>query len=164
MLTAGITSQTNLKSIQKLYKRTMGNTEDVIKEITIDAPVSKVWKALTEPEQIVNWLMPPENFELKVGTTFNMLGTSKGVEYPHICTITEIIPEKKLSYTWAVKDKLSDTLVTYELEDQNGKTKLTLTHSGWDKVKLTTEGTHRDDYNNGWEHVIPGLKKYLENN
>lgn len=142
----------------------MANTQPVVKELTIDAPISKVWKALTEKEQIAKWLMPSDNFELKVGTTFNMLGTSKGVEYPHICTITEIIPEKKLSYTWAVKDKLSDTLVTYELEELNGKTKLTLTHSGWDKVTLAAEGAFRDDYTNGWNQVLPGLKNYVESN
>jgi uncharacterized protein YndB with AHSA1/START domain len=139
------------------------NTDPVIKEITIDASLSKVWKALTEKEQIAKWLMPSNDFELRVGATFNMLGTSKGVEYPHVCTIKEIVPEKKLSYTWAVKNKLGDTLVTYELENRNGKTKLTLTHSGWDTAKLITEGTYRDDYNNGWEQVIPGLKKYVEN-
>lgn len=142
----------------------MGNIEPVIKEITINAPISKVWKSLTEKEQIEKWLMPSDDFELKVGTTFNMTGKSKDIEYPHICMITEIVPEKKLSYTWAVKDKLSDTLVTYELEEQDGKTKLTLTHSGWDKAKLITEGTYRDDYNNGWEQVIPGLKKFIESN
>jgi uncharacterized protein YndB with AHSA1/START domain len=142
----------------------MDNTQPVVKEITIDAEPSKVWKALTEKDQIGKWLMPTDNFELKVGTTFNMLGKSKGIEYPHICTVIEIIHEKKLAYTWAVKDKLSDTLVTYELEDRNGMTKLTLTHSGWDKVQLTTEGATRDDYNNGWEQVIPGLKKFVESN
>ena len=142
----------------------MGNTEPVVKETTIDASPAKVWMALTEKDRIGKWLMPTHDFELKVGTTFNMTGKSKDIEYHHICTITEIVPKKKLSYTWAVKDKLSDTLVTYELEEQEGKTKLTLTHSGWDKVKLTTEGTHRDDYNNGWEQVIPGLKKYIESN
>lgn len=142
----------------------MDNTQPVVKEITIDAPVSRVWDALTKKEQIAKWLMPSDNFELTVGATFNMTGSSKGVEYPHICTITEIVPEKKLSYTWAVKDKLSDTLVTYELEEQEGKTKLTLTHSGWDKITLATEGAFRNDYNNGWEQVIPGLKKYVESN
>lgn len=142
----------------------MGNSEPVVKEVTINTHVSKVWDALTKKEQIAKWLMPSDDFELKAGTTFNMLGTSKGVEYPHVCTIKEIVHEQKLSYTWAVKDKLGDTLVTYELEEQDGKTKLTLTHSGWDKVELTTEGASRDDYNNGWEQVIPGLKKYIENN
>ncbi len=142
----------------------MSSTQSVIKETLIHAPVSKVWKALTEKEQIAKWLMPSDDFELKVGTSFNMLGKSKGVEYPHICTITEIVPEKKLSYTWAVKDKLSDTLVTYDLEDLGDNTKLTLTHSGWDKVTLSADGATRDDYNNGWEQVLPGLKKYIENN
>ncbi len=142
----------------------MGNTEPVVKEISIDASISKVWEALTKKEQIAKWLMPSDDFELKAGATFNMMGESKGIKYPHICTIKEIVPEKKLSYTWAIKDKLSDTLVTYELEEQDGKTKLTLTHSGWDKVTLNKEGTTRDDYNNGWEQVIPGLKKFVESN
>lgn len=142
----------------------MQNTEPVVKEIVINAPISKVWSALTEKEQIEKWLMPANDFILEAGNTFNMLGRNRGIDYLHICKITEIIPEKKLSYTWGIKDKLSDTLVTYELEDIEGKTKLTLTHSGWDKVTLAEPGTGRDDYNNGWQFVIPGLKKYVEDN
>jgi len=142
----------------------MQNTESVVKEIIINAPVSRVWSALTEKEQIGKWLMPTSDFTPEAGTTFNMLGKNKGVEYPHICRVVEIIPEKKLVYTWAVKNLLCDTLVTYELADDDGNTKLTLTHSGWDKVTLAEPGTQREDYNNGWEHVIPGLKKYVEEN
>lgn len=141
----------------------MQKTEPVVKEIILNAPVSKVWSALTEKEQIAKWLMPSEDFKLETGHTFKMTGKSKDVEYPHVCTIVEIVPEKKLVYTWAVKDKLSDTLVTYELEDSDGKTKLKLTHSGWDKAVLTEPGTGREDYNNGWEYVInTSLKNYIE--
>jgi len=140
------------------------STEPVIKETLINAPVSKVWKALTEKEQIAKWLMPSPDFELKAGVTFHMTGRSKDVEYPHTCTITEITPEKRFAYTWAVDGKLEGTLVTYELEDDNGSTKLTMTHSGWENATIITEGTYRNDYNNGWESVIPGLKKYVEEN
>jgi len=142
----------------------MSNTEPVVKEIVINAPVARVWKALTEPEQIIKWLMPPENFKPETGNEFKMMGNNKGVSIPHVCKIVEIVPEKKLTYTWAVEDMLSDTLVTYELEDLGDKTNLTLTHSGWDKVTLVKSPATRDDYNNGWEQVIPGLKKYVESN
>ncbi len=123
-----------------------------------------MWQALTQKEQIEKWLMPSDDFELAIGKTFHMIGSNKGTQIPHICTIVEIVPEKKLSYTWAVKDMLSDTLVTYELEEQDGKTKLTLTHSGWDKATVTNDNAGRDAYNGGWEQVIPGLKKYVESN
>ena len=142
----------------------MGNTEPVVKEITIDAPASRVWKALTDPEQIVKWLMPPENFKLEVGNKFKMEGNNKGRIIPHFCKIIEIVPERKLSYTWAVENMLSETLVTYEIENLGETTKLTLTHSGWDKVTLMESPATRADYSGGWEFVIPGLKKYIENN
>lgn len=141
----------------------MNNTQPFVKELTLNAPISKVWGAITEQQQIAKWLMPSENFKLEKGNVFKMMG-GKEHNIVHICKIIEIIPEKKLSYTWAVENMLSDTLVTYELEEQDDKTKLTLTHSGWDKVTLAKPGADRDAYNNGWDQVLPGLKKYIDNN
>jgi uncharacterized protein YndB with AHSA1/START domain len=142
-----------------------GESSTIVKEVIINAPLSKVWKAITEPGQIEKWLMPPENFKLEEGNEFTMTGRNKEkTVIPHFCKIIEIIPEKKLSYTWAVEDMLSETLVTYELEEQDGNTKLTLSHSGWDKVTLIKPGATRNDYNGGWASVLPGLKNYVENN
>jgi len=136
--------------------------ENIVKEISINAPVSKVWKAISEKEQINKWFMPSEDYKPEVGNTFHMTGSKEGTEYPHTCTITEIIPEKKLSYTWGMSAIEGETLVSYELEPEGSGTKLTLTHSGWDKVKFTSNDISLTDYHNGWNHFIGKIKEYSE--
>ncbi|MBS1494148.1 MAG: SRPBCC domain-containing protein [Bacteroidetes bacterium] len=146
----------------------MNSTESAViegtlcKEVIINAPVSKVWKALTEKEQIDQWFMPPENFKPEIGNTFKMTGSKDGVSYPHTCTITEIIPEKILAYTWSISAIDGETLVTWELQEMNSGTKLTLTHSNWDKVKFNTTAISTNDYINGWNHFTNKLKEYSE--
>lgn len=146
----------------------MNTTESLIeegiicKEVIINASLSKVWKALTEQKQIEKWFMAPDNFILEVGTTFHMTGTKNGISFPHKCTIVEVIPEKKLSYTWNMNAIDGETIVTWELELQDTATKLTLTHSQWDKVKFNTPDLSHDDYFNGWNHFTNKLKEYSE--
>lgn len=146
----------------------MNSTESLIeegticKEVIINAPLSKVWKALTEQKQIEKWFMAPDNFIPEVGTTFHMTGTKDGVSFPHTCTILEVIPEKKLSYTWNMTVIDGETIVTWELEEQGKTTKLTLTHSQWDKVKFNTPVLSHNDYVNGWNYFTNKLKEYSE--
>lgn len=137
-------------------------TDVVRKEVTINAPISKVWKALTEKDLIDKWFMPPENFKAEVGNTFQMTGSKDGISYPHTCTITEIVPEQKLAYTWGMTAIDGETLVTWELQKEGDGTKLTLTHSGWDKVKFNTPELSLNDYNNGWNHFTAKIKEYSE--
>ncbi len=141
----------------------MDNKEPIVKEVTIDASPSQVWKALTEPQQIVKWFMPADDFVPQVGKTFHMRGKKDGVDYPHTHTITEIIPEKKLAYTWKFDGHPGETLVTYSLEEAEGKTKLTLTHSGWENVEKQHPVLSRNDYNGGWTYLIgTSLKAHVE--
>jgi len=135
----------------------------ICKEVIINAPASKVWKALTEKEQIDKWFMKPDNFRAEAGTTFHMTGTKDGKEFPHTCTILEIIPEKKLTYTWNMTAIDGETIVSWELEEKGTATKLTLTHSQWDKVKFHTTDLSHSDFVNGWNHFTNKLKEYSEN-
>jgi len=141
----------------------MRNTEPIIKEVIIDAPVKKVWAALTEKEQFGKWFLPAEELKPEVGTTFHMTGYFEGKAYPHVCTVTEVIPEKKIAYTWEIEGDLGETLVTYELEQTGDKTKVTMTHSGFDKYPFDAPQESRDGYANGWEKIINVyLKDYVE--
>ncbi|MBN8570756.1 MAG: SRPBCC domain-containing protein [Ignavibacteria bacterium] len=136
--------------------------DTICKEIIINAPASKVWKALTEQKQIEKWFMAPDNFIPEAGTTFHMTGTKDGESFPHTCTILEAIPEKKLSYTWNMSAIDGESIVAWELEEQDKTTKLTLTHSQWDKVKFNTPSLSPDDFINGWNYFINKLKEYSE--
>ena len=55
-----------------------------------------------------------------------------------------------------------ETLVTWELQKEGEATKLTLTHSQWDKVKFNSDEISINDYVNGWEHFTSKLKEYSE--
>lgn len=138
-------------------------TENVIcKKIIINAPVSKVWKAITEKDLIAEWFMAPDIFKAEAGCTFHMTGTKDGKEFPHTCTVTEVIPEKRLSYTWNMTAIDGETFVTWELDEINSQTHLTLTHSGWENVSFNTPDISRNDYLNGWNYFLNKLKETTE--
>ena len=135
--------------------------QPIIKEITVNAPVSKVWKAISNKDDLAKWFHPSDDYKLEVGHTFHMTGHHEGKDYPHTMTITEIIPERKLGLDWFIEGDAGITKVTYELEPDGDKTKVKVIHSGFDKYP---DGeANRNDYNNGWEHVLNTLlKEYVE--
>ncbi|MFT3794164.1 SRPBCC family protein [Flavobacterium sp.] len=98
-----------------------------------------VWHCLTTPELIEKWLMP-NNFELKLGHRFQfrskpMPGWSGIVE----CEVLEIVPNRKLSYSWVSGDKPGsrqiDTVVTWTLQPEGNNTRLLLEHTGFKGFK-----------------------------
>ena len=71
-------------------------TRSVVVEREIPHPPEKIWRALTEPHLIAEWLMK-NDFEPAVGHGFNLRGDLGGVD----CKVLEIEPRKTLSYSWA---------------------------------------------------------------
>lgn len=136
--------------------------EVICKEVVINAPASKVWKALTDKEHLRNWFMACEDFAPHVGNTFHFQG-NKGEEICyHTSNIVEIVPEKKLSFTWNRNGIPDETLVTYELTQTNDSTtKLVLTHSNWGAM-LDENPVLRTEHTSGWEYFINRIKNYSE--
>ena len=95
----------------------------------------KVWRALTDPALLTEWLLPVIGFKLESGAEF----TFKTQAYPGWdgtvnCRMIEIEPQKKLSYAWSVP--FLDTVVTFTLTPTPGSTaeagtRLTLVQSGF---------------------------------
>ncbi|MGH9977347.1 MAG: SRPBCC family protein, partial [Nitrososphaeraceae archaeon] len=74
-------------------------------------------------------------------------------------TITEFIPNKRLSYSWHEPNipDFPNTVVTWELERiENNKTRLNLLHTGFKSDETAKK------HNEGWSHFLTGLKKYCE--
>ena len=94
-------------------------------------PREKVWRALTDPVLLTEWLLPVTGLELRLGNSF----TFKTQPYPGWdgtvnCRVLEIDPLKKLSYAWVVGDML-DTVVTFTLAPTATGTLLSLVQSGF---------------------------------
>ncbi|MBS1494146.1 MAG: SRPBCC domain-containing protein [Bacteroidetes bacterium] len=138
-------------------------TEPIIKEIMVNAPIAKVWKALSTKEDLAKWFHASGDFELEAGHTFHMDVQHEGKDYKHTLTITEIIPEQKLALDWFINGDPGITHVEYELEPEGCKTKVKVTHSGFDKYGEAGAET-RSGYNGGWDHVLNKLlKEFVEN-
>ncbi len=98
--------------------------------VKVNAPIEKVWDAITNREQMKEWYFNIPDFELKEHTAFNFFeGEDKKLH--HHCEIVEIIPQKKLKHSWTYPDYTHDkTLVKWELQPESNGTLVTLTHKG----------------------------------
>jgi uncharacterized protein YndB with AHSA1/START domain len=134
----------------------------VVIERSFNAPVAKVWKALTDVEDMRRWYFDLKEFKPEVGFEFEFVVEHEGTTYHHLCKITEVIPQKKLAYTWRYKGYQGDSLVTFELFPDGDKTRLKLTHEGLETFpKLPAYA--RENFVKGWTAIIGSeLKQFLE--
>src|SRR3954471_3794897 len=104
--------------------------EAIIMERILDAPVAKVWKALTDVHQMREWYFDLKEFKPEVGFEFDFVVEHKGRSYHHLCRVTEALPQRKIAYSWRYNGEVGDSLVTFELFSEGTKTRLRLTHEG----------------------------------
>lgn len=135
----------------------------LVKEVTINAPVSRVWEAITNKDEMKNWYFDLEIFKPEVGFKFEFNAGNKEKKFVHLCEITEVIPEKKLSYTWKYEIDPGISTVTFELFQEGNKTKLRLTHEGLESFSADNPDLARENFVKGWDHIIgKSIKEYLE--
>ncbi|KIL34128.1 polyketide cyclase [Cohnella kolymensis] len=130
---------------------------DIRQTILINAPIRKVWDAVSNSEAIAAWLMP-NDFQPVMGFEFTI--HSQYGDSP--CKVTEIDPPNRLIFTWG-----DDWVVTFELNEQGSEqTEFTLVHGGWTAGKVEhgmDYATIRDRMKHGWEAaVLPRLRQFIE--
>jgi uncharacterized protein YndB with AHSA1/START domain len=137
-------------------------TEAVVLERTFDAPVARVWKALTDVQEMRQWYFDLKEFRPEVGFEFEFVVEHEGNKYHHLCKITEVSPQKKIAYTWRYKGEVGESLVTIELSPDGNKTRLKLTHTGIETFPKTPAYA-RKNFEAGWTAIIGSeLKQFLE--
>ena len=104
--------------------------ETISFEFDLQHPPEKVWRALTDPALLAEWLLPVIDLKLEPGAEF----TFKTQAYPGWdgtvnCRMLEIEPQRKISYTWTVP--FLDTVVTFTLTPTASGTRLSLVQSGF---------------------------------
>jgi len=136
--------------------------EAIILERTFDAPVARVWNALTDVDQMRQWYFDLKEFKPQVGFEFEFIVEHEGNSYHHLCRVIDVIPEKKIAYTWRYKGEPGDSLVTFELVPDGDKTRLKLTHTGIETFPKTPAYA-RKNFENGWTAIIGSeLKQFLQ--
>jgi uncharacterized protein YndB with AHSA1/START domain len=136
--------------------------EAVVIERTFNAPVARVWKALTDVEEMRRWYFELKEFKPEVGFEFEFIVEHEGMKYHHLCKITEVIPQRKLAYTWRYKGHEGNSLVTFELFADGNKTQLKLSPEGLETFPKTPSFA-RKNFMEGWTRIIgSSLKEFVE--
>lgn len=139
--------------------------QPIVLERTFNAPVSKVWSAITNSEEMKKWYFDLPGFTPEVGYQFQFTGgPDDGKQYLHLCEITEVENEKKLTYSWRYDGYAGNSFVTFELFPEGDKTMLRLTHRGLETFPKENPDLDAKNFVAGWNHIINiALQQYLEN-
>jgi uncharacterized protein YndB with AHSA1/START domain len=132
--------------------------------VTIEAPPSKVWEALTSPRLMKQYFFGAEVVsDWKEGSPIVFRGVWEGKPYEDKGMIKKMEPGRKLVAThWSPLSGVPDApenyhTVTYELTPRDGGTQVTLTQ---DNNASEEEQRHSEK---NWDMVLQGLKNVLEN-
>lgn len=139
-------------------------TDTIVQEITIKGSAERVFEALTNPEQRMQWWGSPGRFQVKhvesdlrPGGKWMMSGD--GVERPFTVSgvYRQVDRPRLLVFTWlpSWQGEATESVVQFELEEKNGLTTVRLTHSG-----LTSEPARNS--HKGWAQILTWLQAFVE--
>jgi uncharacterized protein YndB with AHSA1/START domain len=136
----------------------------IVIERTYEAPMERVWEALTNKDQMKHWYFEVDDFKAEVGFEFQFSGEGRGKIYLHKCKVVEANPITKVAYTWGYDGYVGQSLVTFELFNEGkNKTRLKLTHSGLDTFPTENFDFSEESFNEGWTSILgQSLRKFVE--
>jgi uncharacterized protein YndB with AHSA1/START domain len=129
---------------------TATETRAVVVEREIAFPPEKIWRALTQPHLIEEWLMK-NDFKPVVGHGFNLRGDWGAVD----CKVMAVEPNKTLTYTWAAMGL--ESVVIWTLTPSSTGTHLRMEQSGF-------RGDQQQAYQGakyGWQRFFANLEQVL---
>jgi uncharacterized protein YndB with AHSA1/START domain len=143
-----------------MNKNTPNTLADIKQTMVFEAPIQKVWEAVSTSEGIAEWFMP-NDFKAEIGHEFHLQSPFG----PSPCKIVELDPPTSLSFTWDVEG----WIITFALKElEKNQTEFTLIHAGWDTPEQIISKANeknsviRDRMNNGWTQILENLKKVVQ--
>ncbi|RUQ27854.1 SRPBCC domain-containing protein [Peribacillus cavernae] len=132
---------------------------DIKQTVIYQAPIQKVWEAVSTSEGIASWFMP-NDFQPELGYEFHLQSPFG----PSPCKVMELDPPNKLTFSW---DK-DGWFVSFILKEVDDKTEFTLIHGGWKNpdniIGKAGEKSSviRDRMDHGWTSIVEKLGKVVE--
>jgi uncharacterized protein YndB with AHSA1/START domain len=133
-----------------------GETRTVIVERQLAAPAEKIWRALTQPHLIEEWLMKTD-FKPVKGQKFQLRkDPTPEISVVIDCEVRDLEENKTLSYSWAAYG--TETIVTFTLTPKDGGTVLRVEQAGFPaENKAAIKGA-----NASWPHFLAELEDLLK--
>ncbi len=131
------------------------------KGFTYDVPIEKVWRALTDKDEMKKWYFPQlQAFEPVVGFKFQF--DNNGAEYQKEWMVTKVVEGSMLAHSWAYKGYPGNSEVIFDLFAEENKTRLRVTQTDLDSFP---DHPHfkRKRFEEGWDNLLgQNLKHLLE--
>jgi uncharacterized protein YndB with AHSA1/START domain len=140
------------------------------KQIEIAAPLSRVWRALTDSQQFGEWFLVKMDGPFVAGQPVGGQITHPGYEHVRMEIVVKAIePETLFSYTWhpySIDPKVDysneeSTLVEFRLEATAGGTLLTVTETGFDKILAARRAVAFRMNDGGWAQQLKNIEAYV---
>jgi uncharacterized protein YndB with AHSA1/START domain len=142
--------------------------DTIIREIIVKATKERVYKAITDPEQIVTWF--PDAIEggtLEVGQ--RPVLSFKGYDHKASIYVEAATPFTYFAYRWVpgstgiVGDvlRVPNTLVEFIIDEQGEGTKVTVKESGFASLPTEVAKKSFTDNSGGWEHMMHRLEQMV---
>lgn len=132
-------------------------------ELEINAPVEKVWEALTKPEIIKQYFFGTNTFtDWKMGSPIIFRGEWEGKTYEDKGTILEVDKYKMIKYDYwssmsGIEDKPENyVIITYHLTQVDSKTKLVITQENIPDEKM------KEHSEENWKKIMTDMKRLVE--
>ena len=149
---------------------TTTSSDRIEKEVTLDAPRSRVWRALTDVKQFNKWF--GVSLETPFSTGAEVSGKISIRGYEHVTMqiwIETMEPERFFSFRWhpyAIEAEVdySDeptTLVSFTLADAGDGTQLTIVESGFDAIPESRRAKAFSMNSSGWNGQAENIRKFL---
>ena len=129
---------------------TATETLSVVVEREVPYPPGKIWRALTQPHLLEEWLMK-NDFNPVVGHRFNLRADWGTVD----CQVLAVEPNKTLSYTWGAYDLKS--VVTWTLSPTSTGTRLRMEQTGF----RPDQQQYYQGAQGGWQRFFAALEQVL---
>ena len=133
--------------------------DSIVREITVAAPVERVWEVLTRAEYVGRWFGAEKaEIDLRPGGSFVMVWAEHGTGYARV----ERVDEPALfSFRWSIEPEVEpvpgeETLVEFTLTPEADGTRLKVVESGFSKLDRPAEKQewHRERNVDGWRQVL----------
>ncbi|ABZ92958.1 Conserved hypothetical protein [Leptospira biflexa serovar Patoc strain 'Patoc 1 (Ames)'] len=150
----------------------METTENTIeRKIEIDAPLHKIWDALTNSKQFGKWFGVKLESEFVEGNTTLGMNTLKGFEMKMEFRIKKIQPQSYFSYSWIPfpldqsfdYTKEEPTLVEFFLVEKGDKTELRVKESGFDLITASRRAEAFRMHSGGWDAQLKNIESFVLN-
>jgi uncharacterized protein YndB with AHSA1/START domain len=149
---------------------TRTNTDRIEKRVTLRAPRSRVWRALTTAEEFGTWFGVALEGAFTGGATVRGRITIKNYEHIQMEMFVERVqPERYFSYRWhpyAIDPNVDysaepTTLVEFRLEEADGATVLTIVESGFDQLPASRRAEAFRMNDSGWTGQAKNIERYV---